>query len=262
MGRKTKIVVGVAYGCYTVIERVEKDVYNTNGCVFKVICDKCNKTLIRTPSSIIKCPKSCRCQSSVKTHGMSESRIYYIWTSMKERCTGNRLHRYGGRGITVCEEWKNSFTSFYNWAISNGYTEKLTLDRINNDGNYDPLNCRWVTMRVQANNTSKNILITFQGKTQTVSQWARELGLKRSTLNMRLNAYNIPLEKSLSLIYKKKGKDGQKITINGVTKKIRDWDMVYGVPQQLIKNRISVGWDKVLAATTPKSKPGIKIFTK
>ena len=83
-----------------------------------------------------------------KTHGMTGTRVYRIWNAMTNRCkykSNKCYHRYGGRGIKVCDEWENSFTKFHLWSMSNGYTDELQLDRIDNDGNYEPTNCRWVT---------------------------------------------------------------------------------------------------------------------
>ena len=95
--------------------------------------------------------------SRLERHGMSGTRIYDIWRDMRHRCSckGMRNYRhYGGRGITVCEEWNNSFSKFHKWSISNGYTDDLTIDRIDVDGNYEPSNCRWVAGYIQAANRS------------------------------------------------------------------------------------------------------------
>ena len=97
--------------------------------------------------------KSCGCYT--KKHGLTNTRLYNIWVNIKAR-TLNPKHKnykyYGGRGITICEEWKNDFMSFYNWAMSNGYSDELSIDRIDNDGNYCPENCRWTTQTIQTRN--------------------------------------------------------------------------------------------------------------
>ena len=107
--------------------------------------------------------KSCGCyhkrivSETHKTHGLGRTRLYTIWVEIKNRTLNPKnksYNDYGGRGITICEEWKNDFMSFYNWALSNGYEENkgLSIDRIDNDGNYCPENCRWVTQTIQSRN--------------------------------------------------------------------------------------------------------------
>ena len=118
--------------------------------------------------------KSCGCYqkrraSEVnKIHGLTHTRLYKIWRHIKSR-TLNLKHKdyndYGGRGITICDEWKNDFKSFYDWAMSNGYSDKLSIDRIDNEGNYEPSNCRWVTRTIQSRNQrmQKNNKSGFRG---------------------------------------------------------------------------------------------------
>lgn len=117
------------------------------------------------------------------------SRLYIIFNSMHCRCERKQTHgyeRYGGRGITVCDEWKH-FAPFEAWALTHGYADDLTIDRIDNDKGYSPNNCRWVTKEEQVSNMRTNRYLTFNGETKTVAQWSRETGLSRSVITKRLN---------------------------------------------------------------------------
>ena len=127
-------------------------------------------------------------------HGLSQHRLFHIWTGMKNRClvpTSRAYRRYGGRGITVCDEWKSDFYAFYLWSIKNGYAEELTIDRIDNNGPYAPSNCRWTTIYVQANNKSICKYIEFNGETHTIAEWARILGFPAATLGRRLKNWDL-----------------------------------------------------------------------
>ena len=108
------------------------------------------------------------------SHKQSGTRLYQIWQGMKGRCYNphdTRYDRYGGRGIIVCDEWRENFQAFYDWAVQNGYDETLTIDRIDNDGNYCPDNCRWSSKEEQARNRSSNINITIGNATKTLTEW-------------------------------------------------------------------------------------------
>lgn len=145
--------------------------------------------------------KSCGCYApGAPTHRLYNSRHYHIWTNMKMRCYNKRDPRYpdyGGRGIKVCDEWLNSFESFYSWAIGNGYSDNLTLDRIDVNGNYEPSNCKWSTKKEQNNNKRNNHLITYNGETNTISEWAKAKGIKPHTLYMRIVVYGWSVERAL-----------------------------------------------------------------
>ena len=127
-------------------------------------------------------------------HGKRNTRIYNIWRSMRQRCNNprtNRYHCYGGRGIIVCDNWNDDFMSFYEWAISNGYHDGLTIDRINVEGNYEPLNCRWASDEQQQNNRSNTIRLEVNGEIRTISEWAKITGLKRQTIWRRIQVGDI-----------------------------------------------------------------------
>lgn len=134
-------------------------------------------------------------------HGKCGTRIYIIWKHMKQRCYNSKdkgFKNYGGRGITICEQWKNDFINFYNWAIKNGYKDNLTIDRINVNGNYEPNNCRWATKKEQANNTRNIHYITYNGETHNLTEWSKLLKIKLSTLSRRINTNKWNIEKSFT----------------------------------------------------------------
>ena len=121
----------------------------------------------------------------MKTHNKSNTKLYKVWNSMKQRCFNKNdkfYFCYGGRGITVCEEWINSFQSFYNWAINNGYQEKLSIDRRNVNGNYEPNNCRWVDNKTQQRNRRDRKKVLFNGKEKTLAEISEETGIAIKTL--------------------------------------------------------------------------------
>lgn len=179
--------IGKKYNHWTILEKAESNKYGQAKWLCRCDCGNLRKLYlpyIKNGSS-----KSCGCcrreflkNQNIK-HGMSNSKIYNIWSSMKGRCytkTQTAYKHYGGRGIRVCDEWldkENGFMNFYNWAMQNGYQEGLSIDRINVNGNYEPTNCRWVTKRTQSNNTRRNIYVIYNEENHTLKEWSDLLNL-------------------------------------------------------------------------------------
>jgi hypothetical protein len=173
-----------------ILERVKsKDGKNT---FWKCQCN-CGNIIVTTTTKIRSGhTKSCGCYTTdlMTTHGLSYTRLHGIWNNLKQRCfnpNSPNFKYYGGRGITVCDEWKNDFKSFYDWAMSNGYEEHLTLDRIHSNGNYEPFNCRWTTMKEQSNNVRTNHIIEFNGEKHTLAEWSEIRGISKKTLWNRID---------------------------------------------------------------------------
>ena len=177
-------LIGSRFGKLTVIERVENDAHGHSRWCCK--CDCGNDTVVIGYELKNGHIKSCGCYRSEnlndfnRTHNLSKHPLYRVWKAMKSRCNNpnsTAYERYGGRGINVCDEWNSDFKAFYEWAVSNGYEKGLTIDRIDNDGNYCPENCRWVSYATQNTNKRNIRMITFNGKTQNMKEWANELGI-------------------------------------------------------------------------------------
>lgn len=122
------------------------------------------------------------------SHLQSGTRLYEAWQGMKKRCYNDhdsRYANYGGRGIKVCDEWKNDFAAFYEWSLNNGYSEELTIDRIDVNGNYEPSNCRWANVKEQCNNRTSNINIKIGNSVRTLTEWCEIFDLDYNTVNRR-----------------------------------------------------------------------------
>lgn len=123
-------------------------------------------------------------------HGLRHTRLFSILNNILTRCYNRNFKsfpRYGGRGITVCKEWRINFKSFYDWAMANGYRDDLTIDRIDNNGNYEPSNCRWVDMKRQARNTKRNVNVTINKETKTLIEWCEIYQINYRTVRDRLH---------------------------------------------------------------------------
>lgn len=204
--------------------------------------------------------KSCGCRQLTNPtnliHGMSNSPEYNVWSAMIYRCENPNCpayENYGGRGITVCSEWRNEFSAFYA-HIGPRPSAKYSLDRWpNKDGNYEPGNVRWATQIQQCNNLRTNKILTANGETHTLAEWARIKNIDPSAISRRLKmgwdeqrAVNEPSNKSAGRFISTK-----MLTFQGETLSMNDWARRNGFPLHLVKQRISSGWPVETAITTP-----------
>lgn len=163
-------------------------------------CD-CGKEIV-VPSYRLKQghTKSCGClakeiaKTRTKTHGKAGTRLYRIWNYMKSRCCYNRdpnYVRYGARGITVCDEWKNDYTAFERWALEKGYNDTLSIDRIDVNGNYEPSNCRWATAKEQADNRRTNVRISYNGEIMPLKNACNKANLSYGAIYSYSKRHNL-----------------------------------------------------------------------
>lgn len=190
MGRLVDLT-GARYGYLTVVKRYgSKNGHATWECK----CDCGKVTIVRgndlKNGAVLSC--GCKraevCGNTHRTHGHCKTRLHTIWQHMRQRCNNKnnpRYKYYGGRGITICDEW-NRYERFEEWALSHGYQDDLTIDRIDVNGDYCPDNCRWVTWKAQQNNRRNNVIITAFGETRTLTEWEEISGVNRTTIQKRI----------------------------------------------------------------------------
>lgn len=198
-------LTGQRFGRLTVIKRAP-DHFTKSGTritMWNCICD-CGKEKDVTANALRKgVTRSCGCYSNevkskllserntvnAKLYGVSHERLFPVWSAIRRRCysTNDDFYSiYGGRGIVMCEEWKNNYPAFRNWALSSGWKEGLSIDRIDNNGPYCPENCRWATAKEQANNRRSNRRFSAFGETLNIQQWSERLGIPYNRLRYRL----------------------------------------------------------------------------
>ena len=184
-------LTGKRFGRWIVIEKSRKI-----GKTQMYLCQCDCGTKKEVGHSNIKSGKSTSCGCLQKelaskkfmTHGKRGTRLYNVYANMKSRCcnpNNNRYDSYGGRGIAICKEWLDDFQNFYDWSMQNGYADNLTIDRIDVNGNYEPSNCRWVTMESQSNNQRKTIWVEICGEKKSLKQWTDFMGWKYGKYSAR-----------------------------------------------------------------------------
>lgn len=202
-------LTGKRFGKLVAIKRGEDELRKDGRHNSTFICQCDCGNIVRVVSSRLKSgnTQSCGCLHKQKTseinksHGMRNTRIYGIWCRMKQRCYNPNsidYKEYGGRGISVAEEWKNSFENFMEWSMISGYSDNLTIDRKDNERGYSPDNCQWVSRSIQSNNKRNNRKISFNGKIQNISEWAKETGISRATIAKRIDILGWSVEDALT----------------------------------------------------------------
>lgn len=206
MTKAQKEFIGKRFGRLTVISlneekiKEEKRKNNKTRIYYNCLCDCGNTTIAEKGKLKNGNTKSCGClhhdvvSKMLTTHGDSRNgknkRLYSIYKNMKNRCynkNGQDYNYYGGKGVIICDEWMNDYINFKNWSLSNGYSDNLTIDRINVNGNYEPSNCRWVDMKTQMNNTTQNHMITYNGEIKTMIEWSEILDIPYGVIKNAIN---------------------------------------------------------------------------
>lgn len=255
---------GQKFGRLTVLEEAGR----RNGAVlWKCQCDCGNITEVRTGhlrrGAIVSC--GCYNREVITTHGRSKSRLHHTWQCMVDRCTNPNSQEADGyinRGIKVCDEWLNSFEAFAEWAEANGFREDAkrgdnTLDRIDNNGNYEPSNCRWTDMKVQGRNRRNNVVIECDGESHCLSEWAEILGEPYAKLASRHRRGWSPYQ----ILYGRKmviSKDtcrnrasNRLLTYKGETHCAIEWAEILGINVNTIRGRLHRGWSDERTLGTP-----------
>lgn len=208
--RNKKVNSGDVYNYLTVINEVDKISNSTGYKIRIVVCHCiCGKYVETSLSNLLKGkPKSCGCKRIFNTpnplyattHGMSHTRIHSLWLAAKKRCNSNSpkiYPYYKGKGIVMCDEWKNDFMAFYKWSLENGYMDNLTLDRKENDKGYSPHNCRWIDRKGQSNNTTQNIVYFSNGIRVTLGEICDYFNLNYMTIYDRVRRKGISIQEAI-----------------------------------------------------------------
>lgn len=251
-------MIGTKINNLTIIEDLGRVLYKTasgfkrnrHRVIVECICGKRKEVSLGE----LKCRQqvSCGCMKKRnKKHGLRYEPLYLVFDSMKSRCYNPKdssYNRYGGRGINICDEWLNDFSSFYHWSIINGWQKGLQIDRINNDGNYKPENCRFVTPKENCNNKSNNVFLEYKDVKKPILIWCKEFNINFVTLSDRLKS-GWTVEKALETPVNFRV---TKLEYNGYVKTVKEWSNEIKVPVPTIERRIhKYNWTIERALTTP-----------
>lgn len=255
--RQYTIEPGTVFGRWTFLRELEHKPYAPRVARCRCVCGAIKE--VNIPNMRRGLSQGCGClRHEVRptmTHGLSHTREYKVWVGIRKRCTNpatKGYENYGGRGITIAPEWEN-FERF--WADMGRCPKGHTIERINNDGNYEPGNCRWATRAEQAVNTRHVRWLTLNGETHTLTDWARKLGLRSQILTKRL-ARGWSLENALTLpaLSDQTRLTNRYIEFMGERHCVTDWAKLMGLPTGVLQARLHLGWSVERALTFPHKK--------
>ena len=258
MGAKLNLR-GQKFGRWTVLEEADRQ---CGGVRWKCRCE-CGTVRNVLAGSLRKgASTSCGCYNRevITTHGKSHTKLHHAWSSMKDRCTNpnaQEADRYINRGIKVCDEWLNSYEAFEEWALANGFRDGLSLDRIDNDGNYEPSNCRWATAKEQCRNRSNNLILTVDGETHCATEWAEIVGIKPAIISKRKGrgwtdhdaVYG--RERVINRETYRNRVTNRLLTYKGETHCAVEWAEILGMNVNTIRGRLCRGWSVERTLGTP-----------
>lgn len=254
MGKRKQINIGDKFGKLTIVKEVAPNVTPCGTIQRKFLCKcECGNEVLRSLQTLTKGAKSsCGCtsyqigeQNKKYEKGTTKSFLYSTWNGMRQRCNNpnsSSYRRYGGRGISVCKEWNDNFLAFEKWAKENGAKKELTIDRIDNDGNYCPENCRWVDAIAQANNKRSNRVLEYNGESHTIMEWSRITGVQEGTIRSRLDKYGCSIGQALGL-EEYDGSPSHTLEYKGVSHNITEWSLITGINKGTISSRLRYGYN-------------------
>lgn len=255
-------LTGMQFTKLKVLKRADFRDKARNRILWECECQCENKTIIYVPTERLNSgnTRSCGCLRKetwsklkleiAKYPSERGTRIYSIWRAMINRVKNKKSKDYidyGGRGITVCNEWIGDYYIFKNWALENGYRDDLSIDRIDVNGNYEPLNCKWSTNIEQANNKRNNVILTYNGLSMNLAQWTEYLGINKNVLSKRLKR-GWSIEKTLTTPVK--SEDVIILTYNDMSKTFNEWSDYLDIKAYTLRRRYYDGWSVKEILTT------------
>ena len=248
-------LVGQYFTNWFVESRAPNGKYGT--VMYNCLCKCGNKGVVSSQALRLGKSKSCGClqgeliSKSRKTHGMTDSRLYDIWCSMKSRCNTpsvSNYKNYGARGIHVCEKWLHNFEAFRDWAIAAGYSDDLSLDRIDVNGNYEPDNCQFIPIKDQARNKRNTHYVEYNGEQLSLPEACEKAGLDYDVVKQRINRLKWDDQRALTTPTVKY----DEITFNGITMPLKAWARKLNINPDTLRWRIKrVHWPIERALTEP-----------